>query len=374
MLRFVLGRSGYGKSEYLRQRFAQLARDGEEKLLFIVPDQISFETEARFLDLLGPALSRNILVLGFSRLCDFVFDKTGTLTSGTFELDSIIPENVEADELLELAAHVESASGHPIAKSIVSAFRGQIDSSRLGQVKEVGGFGLQAELDGDELAVGSRRLMEVHGIELPSESPDGGCVYVQRNGVYLGCILLRDRVKSGAAEAVRKLRSHGVENIVMLTGDSFEAARAVASELGIDEFYASLLPGDKVEKVEELLKRLPAGGRLAFVGDGINDAPVLSRADIGVAMGALGSDAAIEASDVVLMDDDPRKLSKAVGISAKCMKIVRQNIVCSIGIKLVFLLMTALGLSNMWFAIFADVGVMVLAVLNSVRMLNVKSL
>lgn len=329
---------------------------------------------------LGGAGSEGILIKGsnylelLSKVKCIVFDKTGTLTKGSFSVKDVIAKNISKDELLSLAAHVEYNSTHPIARSIVSACVKKPEPACIENIEELGGFGMKACIDGRTVAVGNRRLMEAIGVSCPEEVEGGTCVYVCRDGEYLGQIVLADTPKDGAAPALEKLRAMGIHEQVMLTGDNENAARYTAKELGISKVYARLLPEDKVAKVEELLSSVPKAQALAFVGDGINDAPVLSRADIGIAMGALGSDAAIEAADVVLMDDDPGKIAKAVGISKKCMRIVRENIVFSLGIKLLFLVLTALGLSNMWFAIFADVGVMVLAVLNAVRMLNVKKI
>ena len=329
---------------------------------------------------LGGAGSEGILIKGsnyleqLSKVKCIVFDKTGTLTKGSFSVKDVIAKNVSKDELLSLAAHVECSSTHPIARSIVSACGKKPEPARIENIEELGGFGVKACIDGRTVAVGNRRLMESLGVSCPEEVEGGTCVYVCRDGEYLGQIVLADTPKDGAAPALEKLRSMGIHDLVMLTGDNENAAQYTAKELGISKVYARLLPEDKVTKVEELLSSMPKAQALAFVGDGINDAPVLSRADIGIAMGALGSDAAIEAADVVLMDDEPGKIAKAVAISKKCMRIVYENIVFAIGIKLLFLVLTALGLSNMWFAIFADVGVMVLAVLNAIRMLNVKNI
>lgn len=329
---------------------------------------------------IGGAGSEGILIKGsnyleqLSKLDCIVFDKTGTLTEGSFSVSAVESPVIGRDALLELAAHAESSSTHPIAQSILHAYNGSIDHGRISRVREEGGFGVAAVVDGRELAVGNRRLMDRLGVDCPSPADGGTAVFVAMDGKYMGYILLRDNVKPNSAKSLERLKKLGISKTVMLTGDSESAAAHTAAELGIEQYYSKLLPEDKVDKVEELLSQLPAGRTLAFAGDGINDAPVISRADIGIAMGALGSDAAIEAADVVLMDDDPLKLAKAVAIAKKCLSIVWQNIVFSIGVKLAFLLLTALGLSNMWFAIFADVGVMVLAVLNSVRMLNVKKL
>jgi len=329
---------------------------------------------------IGGAGSEGILIKGsnyleqLSKVKYIVFDKTGTLTQGSFSVKDVIAENISEEELLRLAAHAESASTHPIAQSIVKAYGKEPENALVRDVEEAGGYGVKSKVEGKAVAVGSRRLMESLGVSCPEDYSEGTSVHVCRDGEYLGQIVLADKLKEGAVPALESLRSMGISESVMLTGDNESAAQAVAKELGITKVFARLLPEDKVTRVEELLSQMPRGHVLAFVGDGINDAPVLSRADVGIAMGALGSDAAIEAADVVLMDDDPRKIAKAVGISKKCLAIVRQNIVFAIGVKLLFLLLTAVGLSNMWFAIFADVGVMVLAVLNAIRTLNVKNI
>ncbi|MBQ3210368.1 MAG: cadmium-translocating P-type ATPase [Oscillospiraceae bacterium] len=329
---------------------------------------------------LGGAGSEGILIKGsnyleqLSKVKCIVFDKTGTLTKGSFSVKNVIAKSISKDQLLSLAAHVECNSTHPIARSIVSASGKKPEPARIENIEELGGFGVKACIDGRTVAVGNRRLMEALGVSCPEDNGIGTAVHVCRDSEYLGQIVLADTPKDGAAPALEKLRSMGIHDLVMLTGDNENAAQYTAKELGISKVYARLLPEDKVTKVEELLSSMPKAQALAFVGDGINDAPVLSRADIGIAMGALGSDAAIEAADVVLMDDEPGKIAKAVAISKKCMRIVYENIVFAIGIKLLFLVLTALGLSNMWFAIFADVGVMVLAVLNAIRMLNVKNI
>ena len=329
---------------------------------------------------IGGAGSVGILIKGsnyleqLSKLRCIVFDKTGTLTKGSFSVKKLVASNVSEAELMRLAAHAECASTHPIAQSIVSAYGQEPEHSLVHDVEEVGGFGVKARIDGQLVAVGNLRLMKALGVACPELDREGTSVFICREGEYLGQIVLADQLKDGAVPALEKLRAMGIREQVMLTGDNENAARYAARELGISKVFAGLLPEDKVRQVEVLLSSMPKGHVLAFVGDGINDAPVLSRADIGIAMGALGSDAAIEAADVVLMDDDPWKIAKAVGISKKCIRIVHENIVFAIGIKLLFLLLTALGLSNMWFAIFADVGVMVLAVLNAIRTLNVKNI
>ena len=284
-------------------------------------------------------------------------------------------EGFEEGRLLELAALAESASSHPISKSLQKAYGQELDRSRVGQVEERSGAGVVAEVDGKSVAAGNDKLMNQLGVAFQESDEPGTVVHISVDGVYAGQILIADRIKPGAAEAISQLRSAGVRRMVMLTGDHRSVAEKVAKELGIDEYYSELLPADKVTKVEELLaERSNDRDKLAFVGDGINDAPVLSRADIGIAMGAMGSDAAIEAADVVLMDDDPRKIAKAIKISRNCLRIVYQNTWFAIGVKLGCLLLGALGIANMWLAIFADVGVMVLAVLNAIRALFVKNL
>ena len=328
---------------------------------------------------IGGASNQGVLVKGSNYLetlaqtRTLVFDKTGTLTEGVFEVTRITPaEGFEEGRLLELAALAESASSHPISKSLQKAYGQELDRSRVGQVEERSGAGVVAEVDGKSVAAGNDKLMNQLGVAFQESDEPGTVVHISVDGVYAGQILIADRIKPGAAEAIAQLRSAGVRRMVMLTGDHRSVAEKVAKELGIDEYYSELLPADKVTKVEELLaERSNDRDKLAFVGDGINDAPVLSRADIGIAM---GSDAAIEAADVVLMDDDPRKIAKAIKISRKCLRIVYQNTWFAIGIKLGCLLLGALGIANMWLAIFADVGVMVLAVLNAIRTLFVKNL
>ena len=329
---------------------------------------------------IGGASSAGVLVKGsnyletLSRTKIVVFDKTGTLTQGVFEVSGIHHSELENEKLIEYAALAESASSHPISRSLQKAYGREIDRSRVSDVQEISGNGVIARVDGIEVAAGNGKLMDRLGIScIPCHSV-GTIIHIAIGGQYAGHIVISDLVKPRAGEAVQALRAAGVRRTVMLTGDTEAVARQVAGELGIDQVYSELLPAGKVEKVEELLKQKPDKAALAFVGDGINDAPVLSRADIGIAMGAMGSDAAIEAADVVLMDDDPMKIAKAIKISRKCLAIVYQNIVFAIGIKLACLALVALGLANMWLAIFADVGVMVLAVLNAVRALFVKNL
>ena len=329
---------------------------------------------------LGGASRAGVLIKGsnymetLSRVKTLAFDKTGTMTQGVFEVSGVHHSAMEDRALLELAALAESYSTHPISRSLQKAWGGEPDRSRVGEVRELPGRGLVAQVDGRSVAVGNEKLMAELGVEaIPCHSV-GTVVHVALDGVYAGHILITDILKPTAKEAVAALKTAGVERAVMLTGDSRAAAEETARALGVAEFYSELLPADKVTKVEELLAQKPPRAALAFVGDGINDAPVLSRADLGVAMGALGSDAAIEAADVVLMDDNPLKVAKAVRIAKKTLRIVYENIIFAIGVKVLCLILGALGLADMWVAIFADVGVMVIAVLNAVRALRVKNL
>ena len=329
---------------------------------------------------IGGASNAGVLVKGSNYLETLsqtklvVFDKTGTLTQGVFAVSGIHHSQLEDAKLLEYAALAESASSHPISKSIQKAYGKEIDRSRVSDIREISGNGVIAKVDGIEVAAGNDKLMDHLGISyIPCRSV-GTIIHMAVDGTYAGHILISDIVKPHAKEAIQALKASGVRRIIMLTGDSRRVAEQVAKELGVDEVHSELLPADKVAKVEELLKTKPDKEKLAFVGDGINDAPVLGRADIGIAMGAMGSDAAIEAADVVLMDDDPLQIPKAVKISRKCLGIVYQNIVFAIGVKLICLALGALGIANMWLAIFADVGVMIIAVLNAIRALFVKNL
>ena len=325
---------------------------------------------------IGGASAKGILVKGSNYLealaktgC-VVFDKTGTLTKGVFQVLETAPEGMDGQTLLGWAAQAECYSGHPISQSLKAAWSGRADADRVTDVEELGGFGLTAQVDGHAVAVGNRRLMEKLDIRPAEPQKAGTVVYVAVDGVYAGFILLGDVVKEHAAQAIRSLKAEGIEKTVMLTGDADAAARQVASQLGVDEVHSQLLPADKVRQVERLLQERKDGRLLAFVGDGINDAPVLARADIGIAMGALGSDAAIEAADVVLMDDDPAKIALAMRISRRTLRIVYENIVFALAVKVVCLVLGAMGIANMWLAIGADVGVMVLAVLNATRALS----
>ena len=329
---------------------------------------------------IGGASNAGVLVKGsnyletLSQTKYVVFDKTGTMTQGVFEVNGIHHNKMENEKLLEYAALAESASSHPISKSLQRAYGRELDRSRVSDIKEISGNGVTAKVDGISVAAGNAKLMKRLGIEYIDCHSIGTIIHMAVDGVYAGHIVISDIVKPHAKEAVAALKAAGVQKTVMLTGDARNVAEQVASSLGIDEVYSELLPGDKVTKVEELLTEKPEKGKLAFVGDGINDAPVLSRADIGIAMGVMGSDAAIEAADIVLMDDDPLKIAKAIRISRRCLRIVYENIWFAIGIKIVCLILGAVGIANMWLAIFADVGVMVIAVLNAIRALFVKKL
>ncbi len=329
---------------------------------------------------IGGASNAGVLVKGsnylegLSEVRHVVFDKTGTLTRGVFEVSGVYNNTVDEAVLLEYAAYAECYSDHPISKSLKAAYGKPVDPERVADVHEISGNGVTAVFDGKSVAAGNARLMSSLGIEIPPCDEPGTLVHVAVNGTYCGVILISDKLKDGAKDAIAALKQSGIKKTVMLTGDAKRIADATAAELGIDEVYSELLPAGKVSKVEELLGGLGGKEKLAFVGDGINDAPVLSRADIGIAMGALGSDAAIEAADIVLMDDDPRKISKAIRISRKALRIVHENICFAIGVKVICLVLVAVGIANMWFGIFADVGVMVIAVLNAIRALNVKDL
>ena len=329
---------------------------------------------------IGGASKEGVLVKGsnyletLSQTKYVVFDKTGTMTQGVFEVSGIYPAALSKEEVVEYAACAESYSSHPISKSLQKAYGKEIDKNRVTEVKEISGKGVTAQVDGRLVAAGNGKLMDQLGVPYTVCNEVGTLVYVAVDGRFAGCILISDLLKPHAKEAIAALKNAGVTRTVMLTGDTKRVADAVAAELGIHEVCSELLPADKVSKVEELLARKTGKEKLAFVGDGINDAPVLSRADIGIAMGALGSDAAIEAADIVLMDDDPLKIAKAIRISRKCIRIVYENIYFAIGIKVICLILGAFGIANMWAAIFADVGVMVIAVLNAIRALFVKRL
>ena len=330
---------------------------------------------------IGGASACGILVKGSTYLEELartgivVFDKTGTLTQGTFKVTGVHPaDGVSEEQLVEAAALAESWSKHPISLSIKAAYGKEIDSARVTDVEELGGHGVTAKVDGKPVAAGNARLMERLGLSAPAVSETGTVVHVAIDGRYAGCLLIADVVKPHSAEAIRALKAAGVRKTVMLTGDAEPVAKAVSAQLGLDEYHAGLLPGDKVDQIETLIAAKKSKENLAFVGDGINDAPVLSRADVGIAMGALGSDAAIEAADVVLMDDDPAKIALAMRIARRTLRIVYENIVFALAVKFACLLLGAIGMASMWTAIFADVGVMVIAVLNATRALYTKDL
>ena len=328
---------------------------------------------------IGGASHAGVLIKGsnymetLSEVDTVVFDKTGTLTRGSFEVDAVHHSPVDEAQLIEAAALAEAASTHPISLSLRRAYGKELDRSRVSDIEEIAGQGIRARVDGRDIAVGNTKLMSAVGadyIECPNDM--GTVIHVALEGVYAGHIVISDTIKPHSAEAVKALKNLGIKRTIMLTGDASKIADSVAAELGLDEVHSELLPSDKVDRVDRLITERSGKGRLAFVGDGINDAPVLSRADIGIAMGAMGSDAAIEAADVVLMDDDPLKISRAIAIARKCLRIVKENIVFAIGIKLLCLLLSALGLAGMWLAVFADVGVMVLCVLNAIRALIIR--
>lgn len=352
-------------------------------LIFLViscPCALVISIPLSFFAGIGGASKEGILIKGsnymetLSKTRMVVFDKTGTLTQGVFEVNGIHHNTMEESELLEYAALAECASSHPISKSLQRAYGKEIDRSRVSDIEEISGHGLTARVDGHTVAAGNLKLMKQLGISCEECHSIGTIIHVAVDDAYAGHIVISDIEKPNAKEAIAALKKAGVEKTVMLTGDSKRVAEKVAAELSVDEVHSELLPADKVTEVEKLLKTKPASSKLAFVGDGINDAPVLSRADIGIAMGAMGSDAAIEAANVVLMDDDPMKIAKGIKISRKCLSIVYQNIVFALVIKFACLGLGALGIANMWFAIFADVGVMVIAVLNAIRALRVHNL
>ena len=329
---------------------------------------------------IGGASRAGVLIKGsnymetLSKVTHVVFDKTGTLTQGVFKVSRITSVGMDDTRLLELAALAESFSTHPISRSLREACGAELDKNRVSDIKELSGKGVCAEVDGAQVAVGNAKLMAMLGIDYDVPEVVGTVVYVAVNGAYAGSIVISDLPKPDSAEAIKQLRGMGIKRVTMLTGDAKSVGEHTAAQLGIDDVYCELLPADKVSMVESFLDSKKSGEMLAFVGDGINDAPVLSRADVGIAMGALGSDAAIEAADMVLMDDNPKKIAQAIGISRKCLRIVYENIYFAIGVKIVCLVLGALGIADMWLAIFADVGVMVIAVINAIRALNVKKL
>ena len=347
-------------------------------LVISCPCALVISVPLSFFACLGGASRAGVLIKGsnyvetLAKVKTVVFDKTGTLTEGSFAVTDVLPVGISQEELLELAAHAESYSSHPISQSICRAFGKPLTLSALTETKEIAGQGIVAVVNGNRVAVGNARLMQTLGIEAQTSASAATVVHVALGERYVGCLLISDRPKTGAVQAIADLRALDVRKTVILTGDRAEVGEAVRRELGVDQALCELLPADKVTHVEKLLSDQQRVGALAFVGDGINDAPVLSRADVGIAMGVLGSDAAIEAADVVLMDDDPAKVASAIRIARKCMAIVRQNVGFALGIKGLCLVLGAMGIVNMWLAVFADVGVMVLAVLNAMRALYVK--
>ena len=372
-----IGMSGY---EGIGQVFRDWVLRACTFLVISCPCAVVISVPLSFFAGLGGASNQGILIKGsnyletLSAVSTVVFDKTGTVTKGNFEVTGVHHADMDRARLLELAAHAECHSSHPISLSLQRAYGKEPDPQRVSDMEEISGHGIIAAVDGQQVAVGNEKLMKRIGAEALPCHEAGTVIHVALDGTYAGHFLIRDELKDGAKETVTALQKAGVKRVVMLTGDMHKVAEQVAGEVGISEFRAELLPQDKVSAVEELLAENTGKGKVAFAGDGINDAPVLSRADIGIAMGGLGSDAAIEAADVVLMDDDPRKIAKAIAISRKCLRIVRENIIFALGVKAVCLILSALGLANMWIAIAADVGVMILAVLNAIRCLFVKRL
>lgn len=351
----------------------------ERALIFLViscPCALVISVPLSFFGGIGGASKNGILVKGgnylevLSKTSYVVFDKTGTLTKGVFNVTAVHPESCSEGRLLELAAYAESYSDHPISRSLKEAYGKDIDNSRIGETRELSGQGVEAAIDGDLVAAGNDKLMEQLGVKWHPCHRTGTTVHVAINNRYAGHIVISDEIKPDSKEAVEALKKAGVKQTVMLTGDAKEVGESTASELGLDKVYTKLLPADKVMRVEELLEEKGETGALAFVGDGINDAPVLSRADVGIAMGAIGSDAAIEAADIVLMDDKPSKIAAAIGIAKRTMRIVKQNIIFALGVKAVVLILGAVGAANMWAAVFADVGVSVIAIINSMRTLK----
>lgn len=360
----------------LGQSWAEGVRRACTFLVISCPCALVISVPMSFFGGIGAASRKGVLVKGsnfleaLSNMTTIVFDKTGTLTRGEFKVTEILPGSMGKEELLELTAYAESYSDHPISRSILEAWGREPDRSRVRDNREIAGHGLEAVVDGRTVLAGNEKLMIQNGVAFETCSSAGTVVYVAVDGVYAGAVVISDTIKESAADALRELKRVGVRKTVMLTGDRKEVGEAVAAQLGLDEVHAQLLPEDKVEQVEQLLTRQRKGEKLAFVGDGINDAPVLSRADIGIAMGSMGSDAAIEAADVVLMDDDPRKIASVVRISRKTLVIVKQNIAFALGVKAIVLAMGAFGAANMWEAVFADVGVSVIAIINAMRALK----
>ena len=362
----------------LRDDFTEWMKRACTFLVISCPCALVISVPLGFFGGIGAASRKGIMVKGsnyleaVSHIHTIVFDKTGTLTKGEFKVSRLVCEKCSEEELLELAAYAESNSNHPIAHSILEEYQKKhtLSRNRISNVEEIAGHGIKAVLDGKELMVGNHKLMEHESITYTPNENHGTIVYVAYDNAFMGSVVISDEIKEGVKEAILDMKQIGIKKCVMLSGDKKETAQKVAKEVGLDEVYADLLPGDKVSKVEELLQNMVKKEKLAFVGDGINDAPVLTRADIGIAMGSLGQDAAIEAADVVLMDDDIRKIASIMKISKKTVSIVKQNIVFALGVKVVVLLLGAFGIANMWAAVFADVGVSVIAILNSMRTLK----
>ena len=371
MINLIIGNpAGFGTWVYRALTF----------LVISCPCAVVISVPLSFFAGIGGASKAGVLVKGsnyletLSKTKYVLFDKTGTMTKGVFEVVGVHDNTIDKNHLIELAAYAESYSTHPISKSLQSAYGKEIDKSRISEVKEISGHGVTAKIDGKTVAAGNGKLMDMLGIKYTECEEVGTKVHIALDGKYAGHILISDVIKPTSKQAIAELKKVGIKKTVMLTGDASDVAKQVADELQTDEVYSELLPDDKVSKVEEFLSKKGENEKLVFVGDGINDAPVLSRADIGIAMGAMGSDAAIEAADIVLMDDDPLKIAKAIKISKKCLGIVYENIAFALGVKFICLVLGALGIANMWAAIFADVGVMVIAVLNAIRALMVKKL
>ncbi len=371
MINLIIGNpAGFGTWVYRALTF----------LVISCPCAVVISVPLSFFAGIGGASKAGVLVKGsnyletLSKTKYVLFDKTGTMTKGVFEVVGVHDNTIDKNHLIELAAYAESYSTHPISKSLQAAYGKEIDKSRISEVKEISGHGVTAKIDGKTVAAGNGKLMDMLGIKYTECEEVGTKVHIALDGKYAGHILISDVIKPTSKQAIAELKKVGIKKTVMLTGDASDVAKQVADELQTDEVYSELLPDDKVSKVEEFLSKKGENEKLVFVGDGINDAPVLSRADIGIAMGAMGSDAAIEAADIVLMDDDPLKIAKAIKISKKCLGIVYENIAFALGVKFICLVLGALGIANMWVAIFADVGVMVIAVLNAIRALMVKKL
>lgn len=361
----------------LHQSFTEWIHRACTFLVVSCPCALVISIPLSFFGGIGAASRKGVLIKGSTFVEDLakseivVFDKTGTLTKGVFEVTKIIPSaNMPEKEILKLAAYAESHSNHPIAKSIINAYGKNIDSNLIHNLKEESGLGIKVKIESDEVIIGNKKIMQKYNIQFDDIEETGTVIYIAVNNEYVGCIIISDIIKSDSSYAIRLLKKNNIKKTIMLTGDVEQTAKTVASELGIDEYYSELLPTDKVDKMQQISKEKNKNGKLLFVGDGINDAPVLSLADIGIAMGALGSDAAIEAADVVIMNDEPKRIVDCIKISKKTLRIVMENIIFAIGVKVIVLILGALGITNMWEAVFADVGVSIIAILNSLRALK----